>query len=322
MEQLVKYTSFVETELSAIKLPNSPSDLYDPIRYILDLGGKRIRPVLTILGAELYNLNQEDVKNQALAIEIFHNFTLIHDDIMDEAPLRRKKPTVHEKWNESVGILSGDALLIIAYQHLCKAPSDKLKELFELFNATAIEVCEGQQLDMDFESRMDVTTADYIEMIQLKTSVLLGCALKMGAIMANASENDQNNLYDFGVNMGIAFQIQDDILDLYADPDKFGKQVGGDVIANKKTILYLTAISNSNSAQMEVLKQLQSEDNIELKLSRTREIFDHLKVRMACEELMEHHFNLAMNSLDKVLVTDTRKSALKSLATFLINRVN
>lgn len=322
MDQLVKYTNTVEEALSKIQLPKEPNDLYNPLRYILALGGKRIRPILTLLGAELFEVDKEEVINQALAIEIFHNFTLIHDDIMDQAPLRRNQPTVHEKWNENVGILSGDALLIVAYQYICKAEPSKLAPLLGLFNRTAIEVCEGQQMDMDFESRMDVTTAEYIEMIRLKTSVLLGCALKMGAVMADASDEDQANLYDFGVNIGIAFQIQDDILDLYADPDKFGKQVGGDVIANKKTILYLTAISNSNGPQMEVLRQLQNEENIELKLSRTKEVFDHLKVQSACKDLMNHHFNLAMVSLDKISVPETRKKALKGLAAFLMNREN
>lgn len=322
MTELSNYTKYIEDELDGVKFPSDPADLYDPLRYFLKIGGKRIRPILTLLAGEMFGSSRAEVKNQALAIELFHNFTLIHDDIMDKAPRRRNMTTVHEKWNENVGILSGDALLIIAFRYLSKAPVEKLPDVLELFNVTSIEVCEGQQLDMDFEERMDVTTAEYIEMIRLKTSVLLGCALKMGAIMAGASKEDQLHLYNFGVNIGLSFQIQDDILDLYADPDKFGKQVGGDIIANKKTILYLTAVGKSNAAQKEVLRQLQNEENIELKLERTTELFNHLNVKETCKELMDHHYNLAVDSLDKINVDDSHKATLKQLGSYLMNREN
>lgn len=320
MEKLTTLTAYIETELSKLEIPSQPSDLYDPIRYILKLGGKRIRPILTILGAEMFDMDRSKSIDQALAIELFHNFTLIHDDIMDAAPLRRKQETVHTKWNSNVGILSGDAMLIMAYQQLAKSRPETLPDILDLFNRTSIEVCEGQQMDMDFEERIDVSTAEYIEMIRLKTSVLLGCALQMGAIVANASKLDQAELYSFGVNVGIAFQIQDDILDLYADPEKFGKQVGGDVIANKKTILHLTAVSKASEGQLLALKQLQLETNNDIKIARTREIFDHLNVRQACEELQNHYFNLAVTSLDRINVDDDHKATLKFLGEYLMNR--
>jgi geranylgeranyl diphosphate synthase type II len=273
-----------------------------------------------LLGAELFGTEKEKVVAQAMAVEVFHNFTLIHDDIMDEAPLRRNRETVHEKWNTNIGILSGDVMLIHAYQLLSDFEPQKLAEALALFNKTAIEVCEGQQLDMDFEVRNDVTIHEYIEMIRLKTSVLLGAALKLGAIAAEASDNDQQALYEFGVHIGLAFQIQDDILDLYADPEKFGKQVGGDVIANKKTVLYLTALSKASSEQHEVLKQLEQEKNIELKVNRTRELFDHLDVKTECQARMEHHYTLAKEAIGKVDVPEANKEPLISLARFLIER--
>ncbi len=320
MFELKEYTKFIESHLDEIDTPLEPRDLYDPIRYFLNIGGKRIRPILTLLGAELFGMKKEDVVPQALSVEVFHNFTLIHDDIMDEAPLRRNQPTVHEKWNTNVAVLSGDVMLIKAYQLLCKAPGEKLPEILELFNNTAVEVCEGQQLDMDFESRDDVTIAEYIEMIRLKTSVLLGAALNLGAIVAGASTEDKKHLYSFGQNIGIAFQIQDDILDLYADPEKFGKQVGGDVISNKKTVLQLTAIANANKAQCNILQQLQKETNLPLKISRTRELFDQLKAKQDCQEMMQEYYSRAKQSLDKISVSDEMKANLLQLGSYLMDR--
>lgn len=322
METLKDHTLYLEEKIKSVYFPEKPNQLYDPLRYFMAIGGKRIRPILTLMGAELFGSSKEHAVNQALAIELFHNFTLIHDDIMDNAPLRRNVQTVHEKWNTNVAILSGDALLINSYQYLCRTEEQKLPLIMDVFNKTAIEVCEGQQLDMDFERRIDVTTAEYIEMIRLKTSVLLGCALKIGAIVAGASDEDQMLLYQFGVNVGVAFQIQDDILDLYADPDKFGKQVGGDVLSNKKTILYLTAVGKSNDSQLKLLKQLQSEENPVIKLSRTKELFDHLNVKSVCKELMDIHFNKAMESLEQIQAQPESKQELKELALFLMNRDN
>lgn len=320
MKDLAPNIERIEKELNELELPATPEKLYDPLRYFLQIGGKRIRPALVILGQKLIAPSASEAYPQALSIELFHNFTLIHDDIMDNAPLRRGQVTVHEKWNSNIGILSGDALLIKAYQKLAEGAGENLASLLEVFNVTALEVCEGQQMDMDFEERIDVTISEYIEMIRLKTSVLLGGALEIGAIMANASDADRKALREFGENIGIAFQIKDDILDLYADPDKFGKQVGGDVIANKKTMLFLSALSVASGPQREVLKQLLEETNIELKLKRTRELFDHLNVRGMCQERMDDHYKRALTALDTIDVADQNKTALRSLAQYLIER--
>jgi geranylgeranyl diphosphate synthase type II len=320
VKNLANHTKRIEKELAGIDFPKNPSQLYEPLRYFLQIGGKRIRPILTLLASDLFGAEQNKALPQALAIETFHNFTLIHDDIMDEAPVRRGQQTVHEKWNTNTAILSGDVLLIKAYQLLGDIESNKLSSAFELFNTTAIEVCEGQQMDMDFETRLDVSIAEYIEMIRLKTSVLLGAALQMGSIVAGASKDDQQRIYNFGQNVGIAFQIQDDILDLYADPEKFGKQVGGDVIANKKTILYLTAIGSASKEQQEILKQLLEEDDLELKVNRTRELFDHLKVKEQCRSLMNDYQDKAMNALNSIEIDDEKKAPLVELAQYLLQR--
>lgn len=320
MKELSAYTELIEKEIETIDLPASPDNLYAPLRYFMTLGGKRLRPVLTLLGAELFGLEREKVIKAAAAIEVFHNFTLIHDDIMDEAPLRRGKATVHEKWNQNIGILSGDVLLVKAYQLICQQGSEHLAELMELFNRTAIEVCEGQQMDMDFESRSDVTEEEYVEMIRLKTSVLLGCALEMGAILANASKQDRKLIYDFGQHIGVAFQIKDDILDLYADPEKFGKQVGGDVISNKKTLLNLKGIALADLSQKEVLKQLSILDDLELKVSRTKELYEITGARLACESEMQKHYQFAMTALEQINVNDSQKMMLKGLASYLMER--
>lgn len=320
MLKLKLYTELIEAEIAKVQFPQTPSTLYDPLRYFLQIGGKRIRPILTLLAAELFLLEKEKVIAQALAIEIFHNFTLIHDDIMDQAPLRRNQSTVHEKWNKNIAVLSGDALMIKAYQYLSQIDSKFLPEALEAFSKTALEVCEGQQMDMDFEVRNDVTIHEYIEMIRLKTSVLLGLALNLGAIVAEASKEEKEALQVFGENIGIAFQIQDDILDLYADASKFGKQVGGDVISNKKTILLLTAVTKANREQLEIINQLQKEKNVDLKISRTKELFDHLHVKQACIEQMQQHYSIALNALEIINIPQERKKSLIELAQFLITR--
>ena len=320
MNSLKLYTEYIELELTKVDFPKEPTNLYDPLRYFLTLGGKRIRPVMTLLGAELFGTPKEVVISQALSIEVFHNFTLIHDDIMDDAPKRRNKQTVHDKWDTSIAILSGDALIIKAYELLSQIDPIKLPLAFALLNKTALEVCEGQTMDTDFETQENVTIAKYIEMIRLKTSVLLGASLKMGALIAGASEKDQNNLYNFGQNIGIAFQIQDDILDLYADPDKFGKQVGGDVIANKKTLLHLTAIGKATLEHREIMNQLQNEDNLNFKVSRTRQMFDQLKVKEDCQLMMQDYYKRAMKSLDAIEIDSDKKIKLIELAEFLIER--
>lgn len=320
MKNLSKYTASIEKAIASVDLPNQPENLYEPIKYFLEIGGKRIRPALTMLSADLFNLDPNRVLNQALAVELFHNFTLIHDDIMDQAPVRRGKPTVHTKWNSTIGILSGDALLIKAYQRLQLNSGEKIGDLLHVFNNTALEVCEGQQMDMDFEERSDVSVAEYIEMIRLKTSVLLGAALEFGAIMAGATEADRKRIKDFGQHIGIAFQIKDDILDLYGDPEKFGKQIGGDIIANKKTILYLTATTQASIEQREILTQLRESSDPMKKVNRTRELFDHLKVKENCEERMRDHYTKALLCLDSIPVDDSRKKDVRQLAEYLIER--
>lgn len=320
MIDLKAYTELVEKKLSDLSLPAKPGNLYDPLRYLLNIGGKRVRPILTLLGAELFGVANDKVINQALAVELFHNFTLIHDDIMDEAPLRRGQSTVHEKWGNNTAILSGDVLMIYAYEQLSLGANDHLKVLFERFNRTAIEVCEGQQMDMDFETREDVTPSEYVEMIRLKTSVLLGCALEFGAIMAGASSEDRKHLYDFGVHVGLAFQIQDDILDLYADPEKFGKQVGGDVLADKKTLLFLLAKENATENQIAELNALKSETDPVIKVEKARSLFDQINARGLCEAEKANHYEEALRSLELINVDPARKNNLKGLAAYLLER--
>jgi geranylgeranyl diphosphate synthase type II len=322
MQNLAVYSALLENEISQLDFPKSPSNLYDPLRYFMQLGGKRMRPILTFLGAELFNAKKEAVVNAALSVELFHNFSLIHDDIMDEAPLRRAKETIHTKWNLNIAILSGDVLFVKAFQLLAKQDPKHLPELLHVFNRTAQEVCEGQQMDMDFESRSDVTINEYVEMIRLKTSVLLGCALELGAIVAEANSDDRQHLYDFGQHLGIAFQIQDDILDLYADPEKFGKQVGGDVISNKKTLLNLKAKELANPVQSDILSQLENEQDLILKVAKTRDLFSDIGAREACEVEMQKHYDFAMNSLRQINVADQNKLSLIALADFLMQRDN
>jgi geranylgeranyl diphosphate synthase type II len=310
----------IESELLSIPFPDEPSNLYDPLRYFLALGGKRVRPALTLMATEVFGVSSIKSLNAALAVEVFHNFSLIHDDIMDEAPLRRNKQTVHERWGNSVAILSGDVLLVKAYELLAKQEARHLADLLNLFNKTAVEVCEGQQMDMDFESRSDVTIPEYIEMIRLKTSVLLGCALELGAIIADASQEDRQHLNAFGQNIGIAFQIQDDILDLFADPEKFGKQVGGDVIANKKTLLNLKALEMASGEQLMELHNLATERDYIKKVSRTREIYEAIGVRNFCQSLMQEQYDTAMRALDLIDCSSSQKLPLIHLADLLMNR--
>jgi len=310
----------IEHEIQALDIPQKPKNLYEPLRYFLSLGGKRIRPILTILGADLFGQKYAKSKNAALAIELFHNFSLIHDDIMDEAPLRRAKETVHTKWNTNIAILSGDVLLIKAYQEICKQEAKHIPELMQIFNQTAVEVCEGQQMDMDFEKRTDITIAEYIEMIRLKTSVLLGCALEMGAIISDTSLGNKKALYDFGVNIGIAFQIQDDLLDLYADAAKFGKQVGGDILANKKTILVLKAKALANPMQKEFLKNLEQITNPQEKIEQTRSIFAELGIKEEVKKLRDSYFEIGIKSLQEIDVPEKNKEKLIALAHFLQDR--
>lgn len=319
-EQLQNLASLLEQEIKAIHLPQNPKNLYEPLRYFLQLGGKRIRPILTVLAGEIFGKSSKDLLPAALAIEYFHNFSLIHDDIMDEAPLRRAKETVHTKWNSNIAILSGDVLLIKAYQELCKQEAGHLPDLLQVFNQTAVEVCEGQQLDMDFEKRNDISISEYIEMIRLKTSVLLGCALELGAIISDANQKDRKAIYNFGQFIGIAFQIQDDYLDLYADAAKFGKQVGGDIIANKKTILMLKAMELATPFQKEfLLNTLQIQDSSQ-KIDQTLVIFSEIGVKEEVLRLRDFYIEKGLKELKKINVSDQEKMKLFALVDYLKNR--
>jgi geranylgeranyl diphosphate synthase type II len=314
------YQVYIESLLDEYEVPGHPKNLYEPIRYFLKIGGKRMRPVLALMSAELFTEDYKVAKNVALAVELFHNFTLIHDDIMDAAPLRRGKETVHTKWNSNIGILSGDTLMIAAYEQLTFYPPAILAQLLPLFNRTAKEVCEGQQMDMDFESESIVEIDDYIKMIAYKTAVLLGCSLKMGAIVGGASENDAQDLYEFGLNLGIAFQIQDDILDVYADQNKFGKQVGGDIIANKKTYLLLRAYQDAHSEQLARLNAFITATDSVAKVHGVKLIYNELSIREKATEQMNAYHTIALQNLEHLGVSEEKKAPLRALAEFLLGR--
>lgn len=322
MNSIERHSKMITESIASWNLPSSPENLYEPLRYFLTLGGKRMRPVLTLMGAELFGEKGESAIHAAMGVELFHNFTLIHDDIMDAAPLRRSKSTVHTKWNENIAILSGDVLMVKAYQEICKQNPQHLTALLNVFNQTAVEVCEGQQMDMDFESRNNVKIEEYIEMIRLKTSVLLGGALEMGAIIAEASETDRKKLYTFGQELGLAFQIKDDYLDLYGDPEKFGKQIGGDVISNKKTLLYLLALENANAQQLEIFRQLENESDLELKVHNVRQLFDQLDIPNLAQTYMDKHFENGISALKEISVPEENKKDLVELSFYLMAREN
>ena len=322
MEFLSKYSTALETQLAQTVHVKEPIHLYEPINYIVSLGGKRLRPILTLMTCDFFNADFNKAMNAALAVELFHNFSLIHDDIMDKAPLRRGKETVHEKWDINAGILSGDAMLILAYQ-LFECYEPKLfRALAELFSKTALEVCEGQQYDVDFESREDVSIAEYIHMINCKTAVLLGAAMKMGAIVAESSEKCCTQIYEFGRNLGIAFQLQDDYLDAFGDSDSYGKQIGGDIISNKKTLLYITALTLSNSAEAETLRNLYSispKDTSE-KIETVKRIFDSSGAAAAIQNEIENYTKKAYTCLEHVQISSEKKDILRSFGNWLMQR--
>lgn len=313
-----EFLSYLESK----KWVREPKNLYEPIDYILQLGGKRIRPVLTLMAADIFSDSFKDALPAALAVEVFHNFTLVHDDIMDDAPLRRGKKTVHEKWNINTGILSGDAMLILAYQYFENYDADVFQKLAKLFSKTALEVCDGQQLDVDFETRTDVTIDQYINMICLKTSVLVAAALKMGAIVAKTSEENANLIYDFGLNLGLAFQLQDDFLDTFGDPKTFGKQVGGDIIENKKTYLYLKALEVSDTNDEGKLKYLYRKKLKEnsIKIADVRRIFELNDIPNLIKQEIENYTEKAFETLAKMDIKQTDKERLKSFGLWLMKR--
>jgi geranylgeranyl diphosphate synthase, type II len=315
--------AFVETEITRLGSMNKqPGELYDPIYYILNLGGKRIRPVSSLMACNLFTEDVAPAIKPAVAMEVFHNFTLIHDDIMDNAAVRRNKPTVHERWNNNVGILSGDAMQIISYQLLSSCAPELLASLLQLFNTTALEVCEGQQYDMNFASRNDVTLDEYIRMIELKTSVLLAASIKMGALCGKAPEAEAQKLYEFGRNLGLAFQIQDDYLDVYADQSIFGKTIGGDIAENKKTFLLIKALELAKGKQAEIL-QLAIHDqipDINEKIELVRNIYDQLDLPSLTRTKIEEFSQRAFENLQLVKAPEHRKAPLLELAQDLMQR--
>jgi geranylgeranyl diphosphate synthase type II len=321
MKSLATYSTYLENVLQQAHFPTEPANLYDPLRYFLKLGGKRMRPMLSLMASKMTGSAFEKALPAALAVEYFHNFSLIHDDIMDAAPIRRGQATVHEKWNGNIAILSGDVLLVKAYEQLAKYDSSTFHALFNVFNKTAIEVCEGQQMDMDFELRNEVSEAEYLEMIRLKTSVLLGCALQMGGIVGGASQKDAALLYSFGEELGLAFQIQDDILDLYGDTAQVGKQIGGDVLANKKTLLSISAKKVADNTQLQTLAAFEQLQDPLLKVKKIKELYTALGARHYCEEQMKAHHQKALAALSRIEI-DGSKSELEELAEFLFARTH
>lgn len=299
-----------------------PGELYSPIKYSLDMGGKRLRPVLLLLGYNLFSDEIANVLPAAVAIEVFHNFTLLHDDIMDQAEVRRNRPTVHKQFSENNAILSGDVMAFLSYQLLMECRSEKLNEVIGLFTKTAVEVCEGQQLDMDFEKRLDVSAAEYLEMIRLKTAVLLGCGLKSGALLANADEEVAAKLYDFALYLGMAFQLQDDVLDTFGDQQTFGKKIGGDILANKKTYLLIKALENAGEKQLQTLKfWIEKLDfNEDEKIREITKVYNQLHIREITEAKIDSYFHTSAKILQSITVEEQKKIHLKNLSKQMLKR--
>lgn len=312
----------VRAHIAELQFTRTPKGLYDPVTYVLSLGGKRIRPVLMLMA---YNLFREDVKSilqPATGIEVYHNYTLLHDDLMDRADKRRGKPTVHKVWNDNVAILSGDAMLVLAYQFMAQCPSEKLKEVLDLFSLTALEICEGQQMDMEFEQRNDVSEAEYIEMIRLKTSVLLAASLKIGAVLGGASKGNADYLYDFGVNLGLAFQLKDDLLDVYGDSARFGKNIGGDILCNKKTYLVIKAFEHADKEQASQLDDWFNRKTFDpqQKIEAVTRLYNQIGVRELCEAKIVEYSRRASESLRLLDVPAENKRELEKLMEKLMYR--
>lgn len=309
----------IEEALARLTFDQPPRSLFDPITYILSLGGKRIRPALALMACDLFGGKNEDVLQPALGLEVFHNFTLLHDDLMDEADRRRDKPTVHKLWNPNVAILSGDAMLICAYQLVAKAND---KAILELFSRTALEICAGQQYDMEFESRSDVTEEEYLEMIRLKTAVLLACALKVGAMIGGASTADADALYDYGIHIGLAFQLQDDLLDVYGDPKTFGKNIGGDILCNKKTFLLINALSVASEEQRQVMEDWMARKTYDAqeKIAAFTNLYNELSIRDLTERRIEDYYRMANEDLARLSIAPETLSVLKGTCDRLMKR--
>ena len=318
-EELLKK---VNEALEQLPYDRKPASLYEPIRYVLSLGGKRIRPVLMLMAYNLWKDDPERIMMQAIGLETYHNFTLLHDDLMDNADMRRGHETVHKKWNANQAILSGDTMLLQAFERMEACDADKLKEVFKVFLVTTFEIGEGQQLDVEFETRNDVTEDEYIEMIRLKTSVLLACAVKIGAILAGASKEDADNLYKFGEQIGLAFQLQDDLLDVYGDPKVFGKNIGGDITSNKKTYMLINAVNRANASQREELMRWINATAFDRneKVAAVTRLYDEIGIRQLCEKKMESCYQLGLQHLAKASVSDERKAILKAYAAAMMKR--
>ncbi|MGG6543846.1 UNVERIFIED_CONTAM: polyprenyl synthetase family protein [Prevotella sp. 15_C9] len=312
----------VNNYLKVLAYNRKPESLYEPIKYVLDLGGKRIRPILLLFGYNLYKESPENVLSSACALETYHNYTLLHDDLMDEASIRRGQPTVHRKWNANQAILSGDSMLVLAYERLAKCDARHLPAVLSLFTETALQIGEGQQYDMEFEKRDDVSVEEYIEMIRLKTSVLLACAIKMGAILADAPKEDAENLYKFGEQIGLAFQLQDDYLDVYGDPKVFGKEIGGDIVSNKKTYMLITAFNHANQRQREELEVWMRKTTFEKdeKITAVTRLYNEMGIDKLAKEKMDEFYEQSKKYLDAVSIPEEKKTELRAYAEQMMER--
>jgi geranylgeranyl diphosphate synthase, type II len=322
MHTIPQLQQLITDALATKKYGESPVELYEPIEYIMSLGGKRLRPCLLLMACDMFGGDVTHAVQPALAIEVFHNFTLMHDDIMDKAPLRRGKQTVHEKWNANIAILAGDVMMVEANKLIMQVDNSILRPVLDVFNQTAVGVCEGQQIDMNFETLDTVHVNEYINMIRLKTAVLLGGTLKIGSIIGGASETDASLLYNFGVQLGIAFQLQDDILDVYGDPEKFGKQVGGDILSNKKTYLLIKALESAKGETLDQLQYWLSAINYDPneKVAAVKAIYNQLSIREQAEAEMNKYAEMAMGNFEQINLPDERKSILKEFADALLVR--
>jgi geranylgeranyl diphosphate synthase, type II len=321
MDSIKKFQDLINRNLQEELIGDNPENLYAPIKYVLKIGGKRLRAALCLMACEMFSGNYQTAIKPALALEIFHNFTLLHDDIMDDAPVRRNKTTVHKKWNPNIALLSGDAMSIIAYQYISQTTVN-LNQCLEVFSDTALKICEGQQLDMDFENSNNVTIDDYLYMISLKTAVFIACSLKIGAIIGKASNNDAQLIYNAGYNIGLAFQLQDDLLDIYGEENKFGKQIGGDIISNKKTFLLINALSKANESQYKELNarlQMKEFDPNE-KIQAFISIYNSLKVKDDTLEQINYYLEQAIKNLNDILLEPQNKESLYNFIDYIRNR--
>ncbi len=322
MYTLAEAQKLIENQITNFSIPDSPPELYEPVKYVMSMGGKRIRPALVILACDLFAGAVEPAMIPAMAIEVFHNFTLLHDDIMDRSPLRRGRPTVHVKYNENVAILSGDVMSILASRLMNQAPGVVLNSVHDIFTKTAMQVCEGQQLDMNFEALLTVSEEEYLKMIELKTAVLIAASLQIGAILGGASQKDAADLYQFGLNLGLAFQLQDDLLDTYGDPGVMGKKVGTDIVDNKKTVLMIKALEHASGEQRETLTGWLSRKDFdhEQKIREITQIFDELQIKKITEKMIRAYYDRALEKLKQLNREEEKKAELYKFASFLLTR--